>query len=100
MASNGTGSDARLTLRAQQVDASPSKINLLFRGGVYAPRETGGAVSGATVRHMVPLEGGAIVAYDRARLRQATYVNSLSVVASRGDCSGSPSALAAGAHTG
>ena len=38
---------------------------------------------------MVPLEGGAVAAYDWARLRQATYVNSLSVVASWWDCSGS-----------
>ena len=37
----------------------------------------------------MPLEGGAVAAYDWARLRQATYVNSLSVVASWWDCSGS-----------
>ncbi|MCU1240374.1 MAG: integrase catalytic subunit [Candidatus Acidoferrum typicum] len=32
----------RLTRWTQQVDATPSNINLLFKGGVYGPRETGG----------------------------------------------------------
>jgi hypothetical protein len=44
----------------------------LFKGGVYDSRETGGAVCGATDRVMEPLEGRAVAAYDRARLRQAT----------------------------
>ena len=46
-------------------------MKLLFKGGVYDVRETGGAVCGATDRAMEPLEGGAVVARDRARLRQA-----------------------------
>jgi len=46
----------------------------------------------------VPLEGGTVVAYDWARLRQAPNVHSLSVGASRWDCSGSPSARAAGTY--
>jgi hypothetical protein len=33
-------------VRAQRVGATPSNINLLFRGGVYGPRETGGAFCG------------------------------------------------------
>jgi hypothetical protein len=43
---------------------------------------------------MVPLEGGTVVACDRASIRLGSFVNSPSVVASRWDCSGSPSALA------
>src|SRR6266852_9495648 len=89
-----------ITLRAQPVDATPSGINLLFKGGVYGTRETCGVFCGAKDRHMAPLEDGAIVAYDWARIWQATYVHSLSVVALRWDCSGSPSALAASTHTG
>ena len=42
----------------QQVDATPSDINLLFKGGVYGSRETGRAFCGATNGPMVPLEGG------------------------------------------
>src|SRR5713101_3365319 len=40
---------------------------------------------------MAPLEGGTVVAYDWARMRQAPYVHSLSSVPSRWNCSGSPS---------
>ena len=36
---------------------------------------------------MEPLEGGRVAASDWARLRQAAYVDSLSVIASRRDCS-------------
>src|SRR6266852_9676252 len=89
-----------ITLRAQPVDATPSGINLLFKGGVYGPRETCGVFCGAKDRHMAPLEDGAIVSYDWARIWQATYVHSLSVVTSRWDCSASPSTLAASTHTG
>jgi hypothetical protein len=34
----------------------------VFKGGVYGPRETGGAFCGAEERHVVPLEGGTVVA--------------------------------------
>jgi hypothetical protein len=52
-----------------------------------------------TDRHMVPLEGGAVVAYDWSG-RQGTYLHSLSVGGSRWDCPASPSALAPDADTG
>jgi hypothetical protein len=57
---------------SQWVDATPSNIKLLLKGGVYGPRETGGAFSGAADRAMEPLEGGAVAAHNWARLRQAT----------------------------
>jgi hypothetical protein len=38
---------------AQPIDATPSGINLLFKGGVYGPRETDGIFRGAEDRHMV-----------------------------------------------
>jgi len=57
---------------SQQVGATPSNINLLFRGGVYGPRETGKAFCGANDGPVVPLEGGAVAPYDWARFRQAT----------------------------
>jgi hypothetical protein len=53
---------ARLVVWSQQVDATPSNINLLSKGGVYDPRETGGAFCDAEDRHVVPLEGGTLVA--------------------------------------
>jgi hypothetical protein len=59
---------------------STSRCNTVWyksfsKGGVYEPRETGGAFCGAKDRRVVPLEGGAVIAYDWARLRQATYVH-------------------------
>jgi hypothetical protein len=42
---------------------------------------------------MGPLEGGTVIACDRACLRQGPYVHSAYVVAARRDCSGYPSAL-------
>jgi IS30 family transposase len=47
-----------------------------------------------------PLEGGTVVASDRACLRQGPCIHSVYVVAARRDCSGHPSALAAHAYTG
>ncbi len=52
----------RLPLRAQAVDATPSGIDLLSKGGVYDPRETVWAFCGAEERHVVPLEGRTVVA--------------------------------------
>ena len=43
-------------------------VKLLFKGGVYDPRETVGAFCDAADRAMEPLEGGAVAARDRARL--------------------------------
>jgi hypothetical protein len=41
------GSLARLFVRAQPVDATPSKVKLLSKGGVYDPRETVWTFGGA-----------------------------------------------------
>ena len=49
---------------------------------------------------MEPLKGGAVVTSDWARLRQEPCVDSLSVVASLWDCTGSPPALTANTQTG
>src|SRR6266705_6445956 len=58
----GTIPVVRLALRAQPVDATPSDIDFLTKGGVYDPRETVWAFGGAEDRHVVPLEGGRLVA--------------------------------------
>src|ERR1700688_71856 len=58
----------RLRGWSQWVDATPSNMKLLFKGGVYDSRETGCAFCGAAERAMEPLEGGAVAARDRARL--------------------------------
>src|SRR6266705_3823699 len=55
-------SSDRISLRAQAVDATPSGIDLLSKGGVYDPRETVWAFCGAEERHVVPLEGRTVVA--------------------------------------
>src|SRR5260370_38087084 len=54
-----------------------------FKGGVYDPRETVWTFCRAEERHVVPLEGGTVVAPDRARLWQGAFVHSLSGVAPR-----------------
>src|SRR5260370_31851630 len=69
-----------------------------FKGGVYDPRETVWTFCRAEERHVVPLEGGTVVARDRARLWQGAFVHSLSGVASRWVCSDVPAALAPRAH--
>src|SRR5216684_6571211 len=65
-----------------------------FKGGVYDPRETVWTFCRTEERHVVPLEGGTVVARDRARLWQGAFVHSLCGVASRWVCSGGPAALA------
>ena len=82
----------------QPVDATPSAINRFSKGGVYDTTETGEAFLDPADRHVEPLEGGAVVARDRASLRQGPCVDSVYVVAARRDRSGSPSALAAYAY--
>jgi hypothetical protein len=54
--------DVRLPRWSQPVDATPSDMNLLSKGGVYDPSESGGAFCDAENRDMVPLEGGTVVA--------------------------------------
>jgi hypothetical protein len=49
---------------AQPVDATPSDINLFFKGGVYDVRETGKAFLDAEDRDVEPLEGWTVVASD------------------------------------
>src|SRR5882762_4208356 len=67
-----------------------------FKGGVYDPRETVWTFCHAEERHVAALEGGTVVACDRARLRQGAFVHSLSGIASRWVCSDGPAALASG----
>src|SRR5277367_5311979 len=50
----------RLRGWSQWVDATPSNIKLLFKGGVYDPRETGGAFCGAADGAVEPVEGRAV----------------------------------------
>jgi len=47
---------------AQTVDATPSDINLFFKGGVYDATETVKAFLGPAERHVEALEGGTVVA--------------------------------------
>jgi hypothetical protein len=49
-------------LPAQPVDATPSVINLISKGGVYDATETGKTFGDAANRHVEPLEGGTVVA--------------------------------------
>ena len=51
----------------QQVDATLSNMNPLFKGGVYDPGQTTGMFCGAKERHMEPLEGGAVIALSPFR---------------------------------
>ena len=61
---------------AQPVDATPSDINRFSKGGIYDASETGEAFREPANRHVEPLEGGTVVAYDRACLRQGPCVHS------------------------
>src|SRR5260370_36221026 len=67
--------------------------NAVFKGGVYDPRELVWAFCGADGRHVAPLEGGTVVACDRARLRQGAFFHSLSGGALRWVCSVGPAEL-------
>lgn len=53
---------ARATVRAQQVDATPSDTNRLLKGGVHDAREAGEAFRDAEDRAVGPLERRAVVA--------------------------------------
>jgi hypothetical protein len=53
---------SRNGMPAQPVVATPSAINLISKGGVYDARETGKAFRKPADRHVVPLEGGTVVA--------------------------------------
>jgi hypothetical protein len=75
--------NALLRVWSQQVDATPSDVNLLCKGVVYDPRETGGAFCDAEERDLELLEGGTVVARDRARLREGSFVHSFLVIATR-----------------
>jgi hypothetical protein len=70
-------------VRAQPVDATPSGINLFSKGGIYNAREPGEAFCDAEGRHVEPLEGGAVVASDWARLPEEqgeeTYSNLMTI---------------------
>jgi len=63
----------------QLVDATPSNINLLTKGGIYDPREAGGAPCDAENRHMVPLEGGNSLHEIGRSFGKGAFVNSVSV---------------------
>jgi len=65
-----------------------------FKVVFMAPGNRVGLSAGADERHVVPLEGGTVVALDRARVRQESFVNSLSGVASRWVCFRRSAALA------
>jgi hypothetical protein len=54
--------NARNTMPAQPVDATPSDMNHFSKGGVFDRRWTGRAFRGAENRHVAPLEGGGVVA--------------------------------------
>ena len=92
--------NSRKVVPAQPVDGTPSAINLFSKGGVYGATETGEAFREPTDRHVIPLEGGTVVARDWTSLRQGPRIHSVYVVAARRDCSGRASALAAHSHTG
>jgi hypothetical protein len=47
---------------AQPVNATPSAINLFFKGGVYDATTTGKAFREPTERHVDALEGGTVIA--------------------------------------
>ena len=59
---SGSGATFREAVPAQPVVATPSDINLFSKGGVYDARETGKAFRKPADRHVVPLEGGTVVA--------------------------------------
>jgi len=53
---------SRLVVRAQTVDATPSGIKLVLKGGVYEGWETVWAFGGAEERRVASVEGRADVA--------------------------------------
>jgi hypothetical protein len=56
----------------QLVDATPSELKALIKGGVYDPKETDKALGSATSRVVESLESRRIVACDWSRARQTT----------------------------
>jgi hypothetical protein len=56
----------------QLVDATPSELKALIKGGVYDPKEADKALGPATSRIVESLESRRIIASDWPRARQTT----------------------------
>jgi hypothetical protein len=59
---SGFGNFTSVIGRSQPVDATPSDMNSISKGGGYGTRKTEQAYHGAADRNVAPLEGGRVVA--------------------------------------